>query len=147
MHAEGEPYPPGVRIGNRSPVDDVFGEWPSFHDQYVTALRITNGADDRAQLELDIDAAAGYEQQADGTFAATEMHRVTLRCHDVDQVLIDSWQSPNIIGELRISAIDPDGLGGRAIFVEVEPISGCCAEVRLVCRAIEVVGVESLSRR
>ena len=135
----------GVTIENRALVDRVFGEWPSFHDQLVVGLRIVQESSRSATLELDIDAVASYEPGPDGSFLGRDWHRVTLRCHNIAQLLVDDWLPENIIAELRFRTIDAAGLDGRGVVLDLDPIGGCGGRVCLICTSVEVVAVQPLN--
>lgn len=128
-------------IINRAAFDAALGGWSSFHDQLLVALRFTTTGVAAPALEADFRVAGGYAERADGYFYPTSWYALTLRFHQIADVVLSGFLPENIIGELQLSAAD-EGARLGSVRVVLEGIPGCGGNLSLVCAAVEVLAVD-----
>lgn len=117
-----------------------FGEWPSFHDAEVLALRLDSGqrSNTAASLELDIHLFAVDGQLADGGLNFVKHTMATLQFEEIEAVKLDGFGPQNVLDDLVLEEVNV--AAGRQIHVELQSSNGLTATFR--CRQVLIVAVE-----
>ena len=104
------------RVINREAVEERFGEWPTFHDAEVLAVRLDSGqrSDGRASVELDIHAFEMTDQVDDDGYYVIRLHTmVTLRCEGTSEIELAYFGPQNVLAELGIDWLPQSSDGAR----------------------------------
>ena len=117
-----------------------FGEWPSFHDAEVLALRLDSGqrSNTAPSLELDIHLFAVDGQRADGGLNFVKHTMATLQFEEIEAVKLDGFGPQNVLYDLVLEEVNV--AAGRQIQVELPSSNGLTATFR--CRQVLIVAVE-----
>jgi hypothetical protein len=121
-----------VDVINGDALIERFGNWPSFHDAEVLAVRLDSGqrSDGVVRLQLDIHLLP-VDGQRHHTLA-------TLEFEEIEEVELDGFGPQNVLFDLVLEEVRL--AAGRQIQVELQSSNGLGGTFR--CRQIVVVGVE-----
>ena len=118
----------------------MFGEWPSFHDAEVLAVRLDSGQRSQgiASLELDVHLFAVAGKRPDGGLNFVKHTVATLGFEGVDALQIEDFGRQNVLFDLTFEQVD---LGhGREVQVDLDSSHGLAGRFR--CREVAVLRVE-----
>src|ERR1700747_35787 len=102
------------RVTNATPLPEILGYWPSFHDAEVIKLRLDRDGSAGAQLEAEVHV---FEMTADVTpdgFYRRRYHTLaTLLFSGIDELSLDDFNHQNVLSGLSLvdlSERQPDTL-------------------------------------
>ena len=124
-------------IINSEALVDIFGEWPSFHDAEIYAVRLDSGqrTDRVPRLELDIHLFEAGGRRPDGRTDWVKHTLATLEFEGVEEVELLDFGHQNVIFEFDLKDIDV--AGERMIEVDLPGSNGLSASFR--CRSVTVL--------
>jgi hypothetical protein len=129
-----------VNIINRERLEGRFGEWPSFHDAEIQAVRLDSGQrlDGKPSVELDIHVFDADGLLPDGRVNFTRHTLATLRFEGVEVVMFDGFGPQNVLDELMIEDVGSAAPGAARTVVSLPSNNGL--EGTLRCERVIVVG-------
>lgn len=130
-----------MRVVNSEAVESRFGEWPSFHDAEILALRLDSGqrSDGVARLELDLHVFAVDGQLPNGKLNFALHTVVTFQFDGVEAVQLDGFGPQNVLFDLVLRETT-NGPSEARIEVELPSSNGLGGSFR--CRDVIVLAVE-----
>jgi len=127
-------------IENSAAVEEIFGDWPSFHDAQVLRLSIDSSGPDAPVLDL---ALHVFERTSDvdssGAHILKNHTRVTLRFTAVLLQRLQWFGRQNVIEDLSVSPLDSSTHEGRTLRVDLPSAVGM--EATFECRRAIVTDV------
>ncbi|MCW2984726.1 MAG: hypothetical protein JWR63_2296 [Conexibacter sp.] len=132
-----------MEVINRAALVDRFGDWPSFHDAEVYALRLDSGqrTDGIARLELDVHVFGVYGTLPDGHFDFVNHTVVTLGFEEVEAIELEGFGPQNVLDELVLEEVRL--AAGRQIQVTLPANNGLDGSFR--CRTVTVLRAEPMT--
>jgi hypothetical protein len=129
-----------VNVINREPLEERFGEWPSFHDAEIQAVRLDSGQreDGKPSVELDIHVFDADGLLPDGRVNFTRHTLATLRFEGAEAVILDGFGPQNVLDELVIEDIGNGSAGAARMRVSFPSNNGLEGSLR--CERVIVVG-------
>ncbi len=130
-----------LRIVNRETLEERFGNWPSFHDAEVYAVRLDSGQLRATQpsLELDIHVFGVDGKQADGRLNFLLHTLVTLRFEGIEAVELDGFGPQNVLDDLVLERLPPPAASPAPITVSLPSNNGLGGSFR--CEQVLVIAV------
>ena len=99
-----------VDIINREALEERFGDWPSFHDAEVQAVRLDSGQrmDRKPSVELDIHTFATDGVRPDGHLNSIRHTLVTLGFEGAESIALDGFGPQNVLFDLVLEDLGND---------------------------------------
>ena len=115
-----------LRIINRETLEKRFGNWPSFHDTEVYAVRLDSGQlrTTPPSLELDIHVFGVDGKQSRWTPEFVLHTLVTLRFEGIEAVELDGFGPQNILDDLILECLPPPATSPAPISVSLPSNNG-----------------------
>lgn len=130
-----------VRVVNAEALESRFGEWPSFHDAEVLALRLDSGqrSDGVVRLELDVHVFAIDGQLPDGSLNFVLHTVVTLQFEGVEAAELDGFGPQSVLFDLVLRDV---AIGASHARIQVELLSSNGLGGSFRCRDVILPAVE-----
>jgi hypothetical protein len=130
-----------LRIINRETLEERFGNWPSFHDAEIYAVRLDSGQLRATQprLELDIHLFGVHGNQADGRLNFVLHTLVTLRFEGIEAVELDGFGPQNVLDDLILEYL-PQPAAPARIAVSLPSNNGLGGSFR--CEHVTVIAID-----
>ena len=140
--------PPTNPVEGSQKLEQIFGDWPSFHDAEVldiTLDRDAHGADRGPTVRLTVHVfQATSEVDSRGYYVSRNHVLVRIALYSAEVLHLDGFNGQNALSALRFStpaeAIAPD----LAVQVDLGPCYGFSASFQ--CARVEIVSVEPFGR-
>jgi Immunity protein 50 len=128
-----------AEVTNRHALEERFGDWPSFHDAEVYAVRLDSGqlSDGLARLQLDVHVFATDGVLPDGRVDFVKHTLVKLEFDGVEALEMDGFGPQNVLDDLVLE--DVESPGGRRVQVTLPSNNGLGGTFR--CRSVTVLDV------
>ena len=132
-----------MNVINREALVERFGEWPSFHDAEVYALRLNSGqeSDGLVRLELDVHVFDVDGTLPDGRLNFVKHTLVTLEFEDVEALELEGFGPQNVLDDLVLA--DVQLAAGRQVQVTLSANNGVNGQFR--CRTIAVLRADPMT--
>jgi hypothetical protein len=126
-----------VEVINREALTERFGEWPSFDDAEIYALRLDSGqlSDGIVRLQLDVHVFAVDGRLANGRLNFVNHTLVTLEFDEVEALEMDGFGPQNVLDDLVLEEVHL--AAGRQVQVTLPSNNGLEATFR--CRSVTVL--------
>lgn len=128
-----------IDIINREALEERFGDWPSFHDAEVQAVRLDSGQrmDRKPSVELDIHTFAIDGVRADGHLNFIRHTLVTLGFEGAESIVLDGFGPQNVLFDLELDDLGNDAPGSARILVSLPSSNGLGGSLR--CEQVVVL--------
>jgi Immunity protein 50 len=128
---------------NREALVERFGDWPSFHDAEVYALRLDSGqrTDGITRLELDVHVFEVHGTLPDGHFNFVKHTLVTLEFEEVETIELEGFGPQNVLDALVLE--DVQLASERQVQVTLPANNGLDGTFR--CRTVTVLRAEPMT--
>ena len=129
------------RIVNAEAVTRIFGDWPSFHDAEVIAMRLDRrGGGGKPQLEVDIHTwEVTPEVMPDGHRGWRKHTLVGLRFEAIDDLSLEDFNHQNVLFDVVLTDVSDRG---GSLHWEVAFNSSFGLSASFLCGTITVVRAE-----
>lgn len=131
-----------------------FGQWPSFHDAEVLAVRLDSGTqtDGLASVELDLHLFVAEGVQADGRVNYRRHTLVTMRFDDADRIELEGFGPQNVLWDLEMEALSDQPTDKPRVQVSLPSSNGLagafnCADIAVIAAQPFVPGEHSVYHR
>ena len=142
-----------VEVFNREALEERFGNWPSFHDSEIQAVRLNSGQQNDAgpSVELDVHVFE-VERSVEGGVSFVNHSLVTMRFDGVEAVELSGFGPQNALDDLVIKDLGTAAAGAAKILVSLPSNNGLggtfrCEEVTVLAVAEFEPGPRSVYRR
>lgn len=127
-----------IKIINRELVEDIYGQWPSFHDAEIHELKLSRSKDKRdACLELVIHTFhSTMETDENGYYKTIHNYLVSLRFENITNLKLEDFNHQNVLWGLDFQEAE---INSNLIKVNMETSYGCRGE--FLCEEVIVLGV------